>query len=256
MTTINNETPPHQGRALAGRTLEWLPVDTAERYAELSQNPEYRAYFEQQGWNQPGAITYRINSLGFRGDEFGDGIYLMALGCSYTLGTGLPEDKIWPSLLAKRMGLQCANLAWGGYSSDSCYRLAEYWIHRLRPAYVCMLAPPVDRLEILTDPDYLATDMDVLLPAAMSSGEFQHDRFVRHWFLNPENGAVSKRKNIRALRWLCHEFGIPCMVLDSAKYMSRSREEIGYARDRMHGGLIVHEELARLFEDGYKHDKS
>ena len=250
--TLTFEPPPHQGQSLAGKTLEWLPVDTAERYAELMQTAEYREYFAQQGWDQPGAITYRINEHGFRGEEFGDGIYLLALGCSYTLGIGLPESCIWPTLVAQRMGLKCANISWGGYGSDSCYRLAEYWIPRLRPAYVCMLAPPTDRLEILTDPGHLASDMDVLLPAAMTSGQFQNDQYVRHWFLNPKNGEINKRKNIRALRWLCHEFGIPCMVLDSGKYMSRSREEIGYARDRMHGGPPVHRELADLFVDGYK----
>jgi len=115
--------PEHSGKHHANQTLEWLPTDTQESYEKLIQDPGHRAYFAEQGWDQPGAITYQFNSHGFRADQFDGGPYMLALGCSFTVGIGLPDHSTWARQTATALGLKCANLGWGGYSADSCYRL-------------------------------------------------------------------------------------------------------------------------------------
>lgn len=234
---------------MANQELEWLPTDTKENYEKLIQNPEHQQYFADLGWDQPGAITYRFNSQGFRADEFDGGPYMVALGCSYTVGIGLPDSVTWARQTATALGMKCANLAWGGYSADSCYRLAEYWIPNLQPDYVCMLVPPRARLELLLDNSDLK--FEVFMPQSESKWFKVDDQYLKHWYLHEENAWINQRKNIRAIRQLCADLNIPCTVYNAEEHMWWSREEIGYARDYMHGGPKIHNILAKKFIDGY-----
>jgi hypothetical protein len=254
---MNNISPPpaHFGTYLANQTLEWLPTDTKENYEKLIQDPGHAKYFAEMGWDQPGAITYRLNSYGFRADEFNGNPCLVALGCSYTVGIGLPDEVTWARQTASALNLQCANLAWGGYSTDSCYRLAEYWIPKLKPAYVCMLAPPRSRIELLLDQSALRVPQqlpfEVFLPQSQSPLFSSNDQYLKHWFLNDNNALINQRKNTLAIRQLCANLTIPCTVLNAEEYMWWSREQIGYARDYMHGGPKIHNTLAKKFVEAY-----
>jgi hypothetical protein len=216
----------------------------------LTQIPANLAYMQQQGWDQPGAITYRFNSQGFRADEFDSGPYLVALGCSFTVGIGLPDAATWPRLVANQLGLQCANLAWGGYSADTCYRLAEYWIPELQPRYVCMLTPPAARIEILLATGSQA-DFEVFMPNSMSTIYRMSDPYLRHWYANETNSAINQRKNERALKQLCHELNIPCTVMRAHDSFSWNQKGLDCARDFMHAGPQQHQQLARRFIDAY-----
>ena len=254
-------TPPlNFGQPLAGQFLEWLPTDTKESFERLCQNPAHRAYFESMGWDKPGAITYKINSQGFRCKEFVDNEpYMVALGCSFTVGIGLPLETIWPELVGKELGLRVANLAWGGNSADTCYRMAEYWVPKLRPKLVAMLAPPQDRVELLLDEQSLTqlrhVPIDVYMPGSMdynTTGDF-----LKHWFINEQNGWINQRKNIRAIKHLCAELNIPCIILRAHDYMMGAREDIGYARDALHGGLIAHQIISKkILNDWHATQKS
>lgn len=253
--------PIFPGIGVAGQTLDWLPTDTKESFERLCQDPEHRAYFESLGWHLPGAITYKINSNGFRCDEFVKGEpYLVALGCSFTNGIGLPLETIWPELVGKALGLKVANLSWGGSSADTCYRLAEYWVPKLQPKLVVMLAPPQDRMELLLDEPSVRhlrnIPVDVYLPNSLTSDADTND-FIKHWFLNEENSWINQRKNIRAVKQLCAELGIPCIALKAFDFMVGARKDIGYARDAMHGGPEAHRRIAdRILNDWYATQKS
>jgi hypothetical protein len=252
---MNNILPPvHFGQGLANQELEWLPTDTKENYEKLIQDPGHVKYFAELGWDQPGAITYQFNSYGFRADEFTGGPYMVALGCSYTVGIGLPDRATWPRQVATQLGLTCANLAWGGYSADSCYRLAEYWIPALKPDYVCMLTPPRHRVEVLLDdqdPSIRQLPVEIFMPQSQRSLFNPNDHYLKHWFLNDNNAMINQRKNILAVRQLCADLNIPCTIYNAEDHMCWSREEIGYARDYMHGGPKIHNELAKKFVEAY-----
>lgn len=246
--------PYHFGERFANRVEEWLPTDTKENYEKLIQDPEHRKYFADMGWDQPGAITYKFNSHGFRADEFDGGPYLLALGCSYTIGIGLPDEVTWPRQVATALGLKCANLAWGGYSTDTCFRMAEYRIPKLQPDYVCMLAPPKSRVELLMEESLLKhpQPVEIFMPQSQSSHFNENDVYLNHWFLNEDNATINQLKNILAIKQVCAELNIPCTIHDAEKHMWWSREEIGYARDYMHGGPKIHNILTKKFVDGYK----
>lgn len=249
--------PIHFGSFHVNETLDWLPTDTKESYEKLIQDPIHRAYFAKLGWDQPGAITYKFNNYGFRADEFDGGPYMVALGCSYTIGIGLPDETTWARKTATALNMKCANLAWGGYSADSCYRLAEYWLPALKPDYVCMLVPPRHRVEVLLDAQdpslgCFQLPIEVFLPQSQSSLFSPNDHYLKHWFLNDNNAMINQRKNVLAIRQLCADLNIPYTILNAEEHMCWSREEIGYARDYMHSGPKIHDILTKKFVDGYK----
>lgn len=245
--------PPHFGQHLANQELEWLPTDTKENYEKLIQDPEHQRYFSALGWDQPGAITYKFNSYGFRADEFDDQPCMVALGCSYSVGIGLPDQVTWARQTATALDLKCANLSWGGYSADSCFRLAEYWVPRLKPKYVCMLVPPRHRIEVLLDTSTKSQlPVEVFMPQSQSSLFSPNDHYLKHWFLNDENARINQTKNVLAIRQMCADLNIPCTVYNAEDHMWWSREEIGYARDYMHGGPIIHNQIAEKMINDYQ----
>jgi hypothetical protein len=219
------------------------------------QDPEHQKYFAEQGWDKPGAISYKMNSEGFRCDEFEGGPYLLALGCSFTLGTGLPVEDTWPSIVGAALGLKVVNLGWGGNGADTCFRMGEYWIPTLQPSLVIMLTPPSHRFELLLDFDSVKhlqpLPVDVFMPGS-PSGLFKNDNYIKHWFLNNENARLNKVKNELAVKQLCLENNVPCMIYDAHEAFGRPREVLGYARDHMHAGTVGHKWLAGRMIDEYR----
>lgn len=232
-----NSTPSHFGKQHAGQVLNWLPSDTEENYNNHCQRPEYREYVKSKGWDKPDAITYRINSLGYRGDEFDfEKPCLLALGCSFSIGTGLPESDVWPWRLGKALNLPVVNLSWGGYSADTCFRLAEYFLPRLNIQLCVMVTPPADRIEMLIDP----TEFEVFMSQSNSRWFDSSDIYLKHWITYEENSRLNNLKNTLALEMLCSKHQIPCQIYSAFEFFARSREEVEYARDYMHAGPLGH----------------
>ena len=241
--------PWHPGMRHAGKSLDFLPSDTKESFEKLCQVPEYREYFKQNGWLEPGAISYRLNSHGFRCDEFDQQDNIIALGCSFTIGIGLPVASTWPQLVGQQLGLVPYTLAWGGTSADTCFRLAEYWVPRLKPKAVFMLSPPPARFELVRASGDIPVEN--YLPQSESKSASEIDSYSKHWFMADENCRLNQAKNQLAIKAMCYDLNIPCYIYGALVYMGKSREEIGYARDRMHSGPRGHELLAEKMVHDY-----
>ena len=237
----NNNLPTwHLGKHLANTVLEWMQPDTEQAFNKLCEDPKHKKYFADKGWDQPGAITYKFNNHGFRCDDFNDAPCLVVLGCSYTLGLGLPISDIWPTLVGQELDLQVVNLAWNGYSADSCFRLAEYWLPKLNPKLVVMFAPPQARIEVLNESDTV-----VYTPSIFSdTSNMVSDRFLSDWMLFEENGRLNSIKNKLALQKLCYNHCVPCQIYDVFEFIAEPREVVEYARDHMHMGPKGHKMLA------------
>lgn len=253
---MNTITKPYHAalddsRPVHGTEKAWWPTDTAERYTEMMQDPVHREYFAKHGWDQPGAITYCFNSLGFRdystsADFTSDDDNLVALGCSFTMGIGLPWKSIWPTLLGQELNLRVCNFGWGGASADQCYRYAEYWIPELKPRLVVLLNPPRGRMELLVDE---ATGR----AKPIWSHDTDHDPFVKQWLSVDANARLNNRKNSGAIGAICHQLGIPFLTYEADEWMSRSREIAGYARDYFHAGPEGHKTFTdRIIDDWRK----
>lgn len=244
--------PWHFGTHMANKEVEFLPTDSKEGFEKLCQVEEYREYFKRQGWLEPRAITYKINSHGFRCEELETNQdCIVALGCSFTLGIGLPYDSIWPNIVGRALGKKVYNLSWSGNSADTCFRMAEYWVPKLMPSAVFVLLPPSTRFELLLAS--ASQPVEVFMPAAeLPHNHGDYSNYIKHWYSNDENSRLNHKKNRLAIQALCKELNISCQFYNAERHMGWSREEIGYARDRMHAGPLGHELLAKTILNDYK----
>lgn len=251
MNMTTHQEPWHFGKLYANSIANWIQTDSEDRYLELTQDSKHREYFATQGWDQPGAITYKINQHGFRCDDFDGSPSVLTLGCSFTMGIGLPVEVIWPTLLGNHLGLQVANISWGGISADTCFRLAEYWIPVIKPQLVAMLAPPATRFELLLGPGQYPR-AEVFMPQTNSSIIGPDNLFIKHWYLNDNNSRLNHLRNCLAIQQLCYQYNIPCLIEHADQHCCASREEVGYARDYMHGGPELHKRIVEKMINDYQ----
>jgi hypothetical protein len=230
------------------KTLDWFPSDTDERLKETVQTPKFRDYLQNLGWDQPGSITYKFNSDAFRSEEFDSAAdNVVALGCSFTMGVGLPIQSVWPSLLGHALNLQVCNLGWGGFSADACFRVAEYWIPYLNPKLVVFLVPGVARLEIIVDEK--TGDTVDLMPGTFE--RYPHlNEFIKHWFGKEENSRLNNKKNQLAVEAICHQLNIPILCYESYSEMRRSHQ-LDAARDLLHAGPDTHKKFTEKILNDY-----
>lgn len=87
-------------------------------------------------------VDYRLNSLGYRSKEFDGESEVLFLGCSQTYGQGLPEDKIWSTILAKKLNLSYCSLAAKGDSVMGQVSKAFYYFEKFgNPKIIVALFP-------------------------------------------------------------------------------------------------------------------
>ena len=219
-------------------TFQWWPTDTEARFNEMMQDPIHRAYFQEKGWDKPDGISYHFNNQGFRAQSIDDNFdpqndNLVALGCSFTMGIGLPYKDLWPTRLAQVLNLKACNFGQGGGSSDRCFRLAEYWVPHLKPKLVVLLNPPRGRMEVVIN-------QDTREPEGIMPMDDHPDAFVKKWMSVDENQRLNNLKNSLAIEAMCNRLGIPFLPYEADTWMSRSREEAEYARDYFHAGPEGH----------------
>ena len=94
--------------------------------------------------------TYNLNSYGFRGPEYSSKNGLLALGCSQTMGMGVPEEGTWPYFLAKSLGLKYSKIAYGGWSIQTIVMNAfAYFKEFGHPEVVAILLPDPIRTKVI-----------------------------------------------------------------------------------------------------------
>lgn len=75
---------------------------------------------------------YKWNSDGLRSIEFSSQAPIVALGCSITLGQGLPHDMAWPQLLKGLYGAPVASIAYSGASANKVISSFFGMIHQYK----------------------------------------------------------------------------------------------------------------------------
>ena len=115
--------------------------DTEENY-NLNPSPHWAKY----------SLSYKYNNQGFRSREFlvqSDELILLTLGCSHTVGVGIPVEDNWPEQLGKKYfpNHLVYNAGLGGASADTVARLAVNLIPIIKPDIVAVLWPSLYRFE-------------------------------------------------------------------------------------------------------------
>jgi hypothetical protein len=149
------------------------------------------------------------------------------LGCSYTIGIGLPVQYTWPTLVAQELGLACYNLGLGGGSMDSMYRIGSYWIEKLNPKLVIALEPPSVRYELLPYGNISIHEQQI----------FENTIFT-DLFRNEQNYELNKQKNTTALK----TFHNNMYIIDNSSDWFMNNH-VDTARDLVHPGIQTNQRL-------------
>jgi hypothetical protein len=100
--------------------------------------------------------SYDINSLGYRSPEFSIGADLLFAGCSFTYGMGVPENGIWGSVVADRLGLTYNNLSQNAASIPWLVKqIFAYFNEFGNPKVLLCLFPPLTRTFFPSNPEIL-----------------------------------------------------------------------------------------------------
>jgi hypothetical protein len=216
----------------ANQTLDWLPMDTPELFNK-NVNLKRDLLIENRWLDRK--FTYKFNQEGFRSDEFSNEEGIVFLGCSHTLGIGLPYEHTWPYIVSRHLRKKCYNLAIGGGSNDLAFRMAYNYIPKLNPSLVIFLVTHNSRLELLHK------DNRSFQFCGPKTSLFKNDRFYETWLINENNLNANLLKNLLAIENICNK--------NNVRFISIDQNEIPHldlARDLAHRGTRSNFEFAKL----------
>jgi hypothetical protein len=219
-------------------TKQWAGSDQLELFNENLKDPVKKEILTLAGFLPPDCISYKYNNYGFRDEEFDNRPAGIALGCSFTEGTGLPASAIWCSVLSKLIGTHIWNLGVGSSSLDTVFRLLDYWLPRLSPKFVVICVPPEFRVELFNN--------DLPLNIGVWS-ESPFSEYYKLWIDSSANDIISKRKNLLAIQQLCDNTNTILRFLSWSDMRKESQDRITLrtARDLQHFGARFHVDFAQ-----------
>lgn len=229
--------PTHFNQQFASTTQLWSGTDSEKKFNQNCKTKEQYIKLKSLGWLEPGAITYKHNSHGFRDGEFDQQPAGMALGCSHTFGVGVKHEQAWPTQLQRMMGQKIWNLGIDGAALDTCYRMLEYWIQHLNIKFVVCAVPGISRYEVF-DSNWSNILPSMKLEPAMQWLQGYH----RNYLSFDQNSELNRRKNLQAMQYICDQHGVPFYYDLLDQFFDSA-----LARDLLHCGHDAHTRLAAKF---------
>lgn len=182
-------------------------------------------------------IQYEFNSHGFRTHDLnallGQPVDV-ALGCSYTEGTGLPASMIWPTLIEQQRNQPMLNLGVGSGSTDTVARILTNIAGLYQIKSVFILWPFKERFEL-----YGNNSITHILP---HSPKLQN---VHLWNMDEDISEQRYRKNKNIVDMLSkiHKFSVSEF---SVAEVLGNAVQIDSARDGAHAGPKTNIRLADI----------
>jgi len=224
---------------------EWYPSDSQDAFDGNKEYYESR-YNRPFPWDKQ-SITYRINSHGFRGEDFEatQDESFIALGCSMTFGVGVKEEQTWVRQLSEKLGIRGYNLGAPAKGYESCFRLLRYWLPILKSKTVFVFIPPGVRREWFNTNSHP--------PSYNTIGVWDHDSGVYtdaqfEMLMNEKESIIAKDRALYAIKGFCQEHGVTVHMIESDIYSSTPDD---ISRDIRHPGPIFNERLAEMFASFY-----
>ena len=119
---------------------------TAKELASLTfTGPQISS--ESKFYSSKYGFEYNINSKNFRSlEEFEKPSDVLSLGCSFTFGTGLPQEFIWAEIFAKKNNFTLHNLASAGSSTTEQVTRAFHYIKKVGKPKIIIAMLPILRI--------------------------------------------------------------------------------------------------------------
>ena len=213
-------------KVYGGKTVQWCHTDTPEN---LNKNPH------RNDWENAD-VTYTFNKQGFRTYDlvslFKQPVNI-ALGCSHTLGVGMPADSIWPALIEKDTGIPTLNLGIGGGSTDCVSRILMNVssLYTVRTVFIAW--PELTRFE-------------KYFPHSISNMQ-SHDAGAEDvWNMSDSQSSQRFYKNQAIVYMLSKMHNFLVKEVDATDIIIKYRPH-QQARDGMHPGFDAHKKFAEMF---------
>jgi hypothetical protein len=233
-------TPCHVQQQYAGKTLNWCSSDSEEKFTANLKDKDKNKLLDLNGWGQKNdhvrtQLTYEFNTQGFRSRDI-DILHpgFAVLGCSFTMGIGLPNYELYHEHLAKELRLPTDNFGVLGASNGLMFRIAQHWLPIVRPHFVILQTTFKERFEIINQYN-VSTVMSPQWEEASTQQVF------RDWWFTDVNSIADKQRNEMAIRHLCHTLDIPIFVIDVEDFRN---PVLGLSRDLDHPGPRNHHLVA------------
>lgn len=212
-------------------TYNFWSTDSSDEFEKnKSKRPEE---LEKYGWlGTP--ITYHLNEYGYREDSFhySPESYI-AIGECFTVGTGLPETMIWPSMLELEGLGKVWNLALPESGLDTTFRSLYSWLPVIQPKAVLLLENSQLAREVYTD------------EVSDKIGHWSPAGWKRDLVGDKVERFLSRQKNLMAISELCQENKTELKIISAAErheigmnaWQGNENEKFAASRDLMHPGL-------------------
>jgi hypothetical protein len=188
------------------------------KYDDALKDSKLRKILELNN-HLPNNMTYRVNSLGFRGDNWDIGTDCdVTIGSSNTWGGGNYEENIYSSVIARETNRTVYNLGYPAGTADGVFRYCFYWLPKLMPKTVYYCMPSYKRCEIIEEDSATGNKIH----KHISWGERKRkqdgnqwpatDKWFYKWFENDENSLLNNLKNMMGIKQLCISIGAELKV--------------------------------------------
>jgi len=178
-------------------------------------------------------ISYEYNNYGFRNPNLQEFYYAhspIAVGCSITLGVGVELNQTWHSQIHEG-----CNLGQSGGTVETMYRLLQYWLPKIKPVRVRVLAPPRGRREIWVKDNhaiqFTPSSQETVFPQLLST-----ETEIR----------INADRMKSAIIYLCTSNDIPCTYVEWEDIAHVCND---YGADGLHPGVDSHKAIAKHFID-------
>lgn len=210
----------------------------------------------------PYEVEYKFNSRGYRDDEWNDDISTLkdavwCLGDSFTVGMGVPYDKMWVKVLEKLTKKRTINVSLDGSSNEWIVRRCLRLIEEIEPKYIVIhwsyfdrressnvdLSDEERRIKLLTVADYeknehikqLPIHFKNLLMCVKKIEELNYKGVIIHSIIHDEINSYDKK-----IQYFIHR-----TLKSFTSYYISDIEKVDYARDGLHYGIKTSENFAR-----------
>lgn len=208
----------------ANKKMFWDKHDCEKRYS-VNLKRRYDTMLKNNWIDAEEKIIYEFNSWGFRSPEFTETGGIMFLGCSFVAGIGIPGECRFSHIVSERMGLPMYCMGVTGGSNDTAFRLASYWIPKLKPKHVVFMSTYKNRIEVIINDEQYKTPF------------YYPDRYSRsylnNFIANEANTYLLNKKNTLAIQQICYANSSNFMLLDVEKNVPY----LDLARDLTHAGI-------------------
>ena len=199
-------------------------------------------------------ITYKLNSNRFRYREFSDftGDVNLALGCSFTFGTGLLNEHTWPYILEKQLEQPVFNLGLPGLGIMSQVRIFLHFLQKHKIKKVFLYSPSEQvRYEWQDYDDYHDTEMyAVWYPGSLD----EKDERLNYVLSNEANSSFIRLMCLSTLDKVCKVNNIELYVISNYHPFSFKPIEVSssnlhraLARDLKHLGVDFQNNIVGKF---------